>query len=298
MFARRVAAVLAVLIGALGCAAGAAQAKPLRILVTNDDGWVGAGGASTPLIVALRDALARDGHRVTVVAPADDQSGNGTRISFTTPLRVLNPQRDVWTVGGSPADSVMLGLDVGLAGRPDLVVSGINPGGNYSALTSHSGTVGAATTALEGRVPAIAVSIDGTAEQSVARRGEVARYAAELVRALAKRARGGALLPAGIGLNVNYPGAKRVRGASLTALDPRSYMDIGYANTTGALGAPGLYRATPGASKAAPARGSDWHALRQGRISITPIEADLTAGGRAARGLGFLTRVTGPRHGG
>jgi 5'/3'-nucleotidase SurE len=279
----------AVLIAMLVCA-GAAQARPLRILVTNDDGWIGAGGASTPLIVALRDALARDGHGVTVVAPATDQSGNGTRLTFGA-LSVLNPERGVWTVGGSPGDSVFLGLDAGLAGgRPDLVVSGINPGGNYSAILNHSGTVGAAVAALEHHVPAIAVSIDGTREQSNALGSLVAEYTADLVAALAQRRRG-ALLPPGLGLNVNYPGATPATGTRLTRQDPESYIAIGYTNTTGAKGEPGIYQVTPGPATASPSFGSDWHALSDGKISITPIDADRTADLRGFHRLGYLTRV-------
>lgn len=280
----------------LAAAAPAAFAdRSLRIVVSNDDGWIGPGGSSTPLIVALRDALVADGHDVTVVAPATDQSGTGTRLTFSSALALLNPAPRVWTVGGSPGDSVFLAHNVLFSGAPpDLVVSGINPGGNYSSITNHSGTVGAAVAALELGVPAIAVSIDGSRDQSVALKGTVAKYTAELVETLAERTRrGGALLPPGVGLNVNYPGSTPVTGTRITRQDPNSYIKIGYTNTTGPLGEPGLYSVAIGPPFASPAPGSDWEALRAGQISITPIDADRTANplwltvGR----WGFLRRV-------
>jgi 5'/3'-nucleotidase SurE len=269
--------------------------RSLRIVVSNDDGWIGPDGSSTPLIVALRDALAADGHDVTVVAPATDQSGSGTRLTFSTPLALLNPAPGVWTAGGSPADAVFLAHDVLFPGAaPDLIVSGINPGGNYSSITNHSGTVGAAIAGLELGVPAIAVSIDGSREQSVALKDTVAKYTAELVDTLADRTRHDEpVLPPGIGLNVNYPGATPVTGTRITRQDPNSYTRIGYTNTTGELGEPGIYTVAIGSPLVSPAPGSDWEALRAGKISITPIDADRTANRTSpvARRWSFLTHV-------
>jgi 5'/3'-nucleotidase SurE len=267
----------------------------LRIVISNDDGWIGADGSSTPLIVALRNALAADGHEVTVVAPATDQSATGTRLTFATPLALLNPAPRVWTVSGSPTDAVFLAGNVLFSGAaPDLIVSGINPGGNYSSVANHSGTVGAAIAGLELGVPAIAVSIDGSPEQSVALKDTVARYTAELVDTLADHTHHDeSVLPPGIGLNVNYPGATPVTGTRITRQDPNSYIKIGYTNTTGALGEPGVYTVAIGAPLASPTPGSDWEALRAGKISITPIDADRTADQTSlvARRWNFLTRV-------
>lgn len=107
--------------------------RSLRIVVSNDDGWIGPDGSSTPLIATLRNALAADGHDVTVVAPATDQTGTGTRLTFSSPLALLNPAPRVWTVSGSPGDAVFLADNVLFSGAaPDLIVSGINPGGNYT----------------------------------------------------------------------------------------------------------------------------------------------------------------------
>lgn len=267
--------------------------RRLRIMITNDDGWIGPGGASTPLIVALRDALAADGHDVTVVAPATNQSGTGTLITYPT-VNLANPEPRVWTVTGTPSDAVIVGLDALFrSGPPDLVVSGINPGGNYTSVVNHSGTVGAAIAALENDVPAIAVSIDGkTVDQSLALKDRVAAYTGDVVAALARNARGGALLPEGLGLNINYPGGTAVTGTSLTRVDRNGYLRFGFTNTTGAPGQPGTYALSIGGPTGTPAPGSDWSALQAGRISISPIDADLSANPRGATRLHFLERLT------
>ncbi|WFE95258.1 5'/3'-nucleotidase SurE [Micromonospora sp. WMMD987] len=268
------------------------QPRRLHIMITNDDGWIGPGGSSTPMIVALRDALAADGHDVTVVAPATNQSGTGTLITYPT-VNLANPEPRVWTVTGTPSDSVIVGLDALFrSAPPDLVVSGINPGGNYTTVANHSGTVGAAIAALENDVPAIAVSIDGkTVDQSLALKDRVAAYTSDVVAALASDARGGALLPEGLGLNINYPGATAVTGTSLTRMDRNGYLRFGFTNTTGAPGQPGTYALSIGGPTGTPAPGSDWSALQAGRISITPFDADLSANPRGSARLRFLERL-------
>ncbi|MEU7617647.1 5'/3'-nucleotidase SurE [Micromonospora rifamycinica] len=274
----------------------APQARPehrrLHIMITNDDGWIGPGGASTPMIVALRDALVADGHDVTVVAPATNQSGTGTLITYPT-VNLANPEPRVWTVTGTPSDAVIVGLDALFrSAPPDLVVSGINPGGNYTTVANHSGTVGAAIAALENDVPAIAVSIDGkTVDQSLALKDTVAAYTSDVVAALARDARGGALLPEGLGLNINYPGGTAVTGTSLTRVDRNGYLRFGFTNTTGAPGQPGTYALSFGGPTGTPAPGSDWSALQAGRISITPFDADLSANPRGVARLRFLERL-------
>lgn len=267
--------------------------RPLRILITNDDGWIGPGGSSTPLIVALRKALVADGNEVTVVAPATDQSGTGTKISYPT-VNLANPEPGVWTVTGTPSDAVIVGVDALFHGEPpDLVVSGINPGGNYSSVANHSGTVSAVIAALENGVPAIAVSVDGkSAEESLALKDRVAEYTSDVVAALARAAHGRVpVLPEGLGLNINYPGTSAARGTRLTRMDPNSYIRFGFTNTTGALGQPGTYALAFGGPTGAPEPGSDWSALQAGKVSITPIDADLTAHPRGAARVRFLSHL-------
>lgn len=116
-------AILSSLVGITSSASAAgpgtptpAPARPLHILLTNDDGWRGAGGSDTPLIVALRDSLKAAGHDVVVVAPGTDQSGQGGRFSIPPlQLTVARPEPSVWTVAsGSPSDSVFFAFDQAL----------------------------------------------------------------------------------------------------------------------------------------------------------------------------------------
>lgn len=125
-------------------------------------------------------------------------------------LNVANPEPDVWTVTpGSPSDSVFFGLaEIYGEHKPDLVISGINPGNNVGQSVSHSGTVNAATSALEYGVPSIAVSMDNPVDWPEGMNlaaPDAAKYVATLVERIQRKAGNGALMPAGVGLNVNLP---------------------------------------------------------------------------------------------
>jgi len=146
----------AVSTGAARRSQAAAATRPLRVLVTNDD------GVSAPGIDAVVERLRRvPGIVVTVVAPATNQSGTGDRFS-TTPITAADATTahgyHAIAVQGFPADSVLLAVRSLLKDPPDLVVSGINQGQNIGELTNVSGTVGAARTAARLGIPAIAVS--------------------------------------------------------------------------------------------------------------------------------------------
>ena len=301
---KRIPAVVAALALAAAlavCGPGATPASPaapaasLDILLTNDDGWRGPGGADTPLIVALRDALVAAGHRVVVVAPATDQSGQGGRL--TAPpltLDVASPEQGVYTVApGSPVDSTYFGLDeVFAGGAPDVVVSGLNPGQNLTSGVNHSGTVNAALAALEYQVPSIAVSVEarpdwraGTARAAPA----AAAYTVDLVAALDDgRPLGAGLLPPGVALNVNYPvvpgpvdpatgqpgSVLAPRGTQATTLGVGLTANFDYRPLTGGPGAPGTYAVDFGALAPTPTPGSDVAALAGGYVSVTPLERD------------------------
>ena len=135
---------------------------PARILVTNDD------GVGSPGIVALAAALHAAGHDVRVVAPASDLSGAGASIGPLhrgEPIPVAErswpelPEVPVLAIERPPATAVYLACVGAFGDRPDLVVSGINPGANTGHLVLHSGTVGAALTAAGLGVGALAVSM-------------------------------------------------------------------------------------------------------------------------------------------
>lgn len=172
----------------------AAAPGPLRVLLTDDDGW-DAGG-----ITAMRAALTDGGYDVTLVAPEGNRSGVGASTDGRTELEEKDP--GVYAVEGMPVDAVRAGLELMRADPPDLVVSGTNLGHNSGTGVVESGTVGAAVTAALAGVPAIASSThEGSSEEDCA---ATADYVVRLVQAL-----GPGLFAPGIVVNVNYPAGDR-----------------------------------------------------------------------------------------
>lgn len=288
-------------------AADKAAAKPLRIMLTNDDG---PGGGE--YLTALRDALCAAGYTVTVVVPSTDQSGNGTRI---TGMGTLADAISMFPCGSgqgtqhaisastpanaSPADAVLFGLGVVFAGKaPDLVVSGMNPGGNFGNVTNHSGTVGAAATAIEKGVPGIAVSIEHDGVDAgkafaaeLAARPKVATFVTEVITQLQKnRGKGDSLIPGG-GLNINWPitynkaGTAVVppRGARITRIGSGDAIVLGYTKNAG-----GDYEIAAGICGApTPCGGehrahADTTAIKNNWISVSPLDADWSRGAPGA----------------
>ena len=194
----------------LGQMGASVAADPLKILLTNDDGYDSAG------LHGLRDALIEAGHRVTVVAPLTQQSGTGMKVTLGT-LELVEQVEGVWSVDGSPADAVSLALNRIMAGAPpDVVVSGANFGQNLGNNVLMSGTVGGAVTAVLNGVPGIALSVGiDLAEHdrkpqrfpsTLAAFPPAAAFAVQLLEALrGRQTSGNPLLPPGLALNVNYP---------------------------------------------------------------------------------------------
>jgi 5'-nucleotidase len=244
--------------------------RPLHILLTNDDGY------DAPGIRTLYDRLTAAGHDVTIVAPLTNQSGAGTRISSAPTIGVRHPQPKVWAVDGSPADAVSFGLSAVFAqGAPDLVVSGTKFGPNLAAMATHSGTVGAAVTALEDGVPAIAVSAGGLETPVPDRILNAMRptddFVVALLDRLRDRARGGRLLPEGVGLDVDHPvlgadGTGTARGADITTQDPRAVLTSEYADN-----GDGTWKVTVGVVDGPARPGSDVASVESGHVSVSPI---------------------------
>ncbi|GAA3202820.1 5'/3'-nucleotidase SurE [Actinocorallia longicatena] len=256
--------------------------RSLRILLTNDDGY------AAPGLAAVREALTAAGHRVTVVAPLTDQSGVSAAetLRFGQPISARQQSPGVWSVAGTPADSVMFGVQVVFgAAPPDLVVSGANFGQNTGAIANHSGTVGAAVTADELGVPALAVSteLDLAAGQEATVRAfpATASYVASLVGRLAAASRG-RVLPAHLVLNVNYP-IGTPKGTRITRLGRTSFVVPKYVPA-----GPDSYVIAPDfPAVPEPVKGADTTALAADHVSVTPLDADWTLDGSAAL-LGLL----------
>lgn len=236
--------------------------KPV-ILVSNDD------GVRAPGIAALHHALESLG-RVMVVAPDRERSASSHSLTLDVPLRANRISDDVVSVEGTPTDCVLLAVKNLLSEKPALVVSGVNRGANMGHDVTYSGTVAAAMEATILGVPAIAVSLDRSSEGrfDYTAAADVAREVAALVLA-----RG---LPGETLLNVNVPNvpAGGIRGVALTRLGKQIYEDS-VVRKTDPRGR-GYYWIGGQSSTWAVEPDTDFAAVAQGLVSVTPIHLDLT----------------------
>ncbi|WP_107475628.1 5'/3'-nucleotidase SurE [Streptomyces sp. Sge12] len=255
----------------------AAPAGPLRILLTNDDGY------NAPGIRKAFERLTAAGHDVTIVAPLTNQSGAGTKMSNAPTITVKHPEPKVWAVDGSPGDSVAFGLAEVFAGdAPDLVVSGTNFGPNVAGLATHSGTVGGAVAALEHGVPAIALSTGGVTVPdpvtTVNAMGPTLDFAVKLIDRLRARACSGPLLPQGVGLNVNHPvvgadGKGTAAGVAATFQDPQTLLEPDFTDA-----GDGTWKVAVRVDLRPAAKGGDLEAVVANRIAVSPMSPNWNTG--------------------
>ncbi len=233
----------------------------MRILLSNDD------GVHAPGIQTLANAL-RDFAEVQVVAPDRNRSGASNSLTLESSLRTFDyPNGDIAVQMGTPTDCVYLGVNALMRPRPDVVVSGINAGANLGDDVIYSGTVAAA---MEGRhlgYPALAVSLDGHEHYETA-----AAVTCAVLRALSREP-----LRTGRILNINVPDLplSEIKGWRVTRCGSRHPADQVIAqkdprgNTIYWIGPPGeKYDVGPD---------TDFAAVEQGYVSITPLQVDLTA---------------------
>ena len=235
----------------------------MRVLVSNDD------GVEAPGIRILAARLAAVGE-VTVVAPDRDRSGASNSLTLDQPIRVKRLDNGHYRVAVTPTDCVHLALAGLLEHEPDIVVSGINNSANLGDDVIYSGTVAAA---MEGRflgLPAIAVSLC-----SRDHRGEHFDAAAEAAAVIMQRLLVDPL-PANTILNVNVPDRpwREIRGFEVTRLGHRHRSEPCIAQED-PRGRPIWWIGAAGAEQDA-GPGTDFHSVRMGYISITPIHVDLT----------------------
>jgi 5'-nucleotidase len=234
------------------------SAQPL-ILVTNDDGYHSEG------IHALADALDGVGE-VWVVAPDRENSAASHSLTLSRPLRVRRLAERHFAVDGTPTDAVTLAMGHLLGDRlPDLVISGINFGGNMGDDVHYSGTVSAAFEAAILGVPAIAVSQAVGEEFSFVL---AARFARSLALTVLRRG-----IPRGTLLNVNVPPVPP-RGVRFTALGQRRYTEAVVEDEDPRGRA--CYWIGGGEPVWEPIPGSDFNEVGHGFISITPLQLDMT----------------------
>jgi len=236
----------------------------LKILISNDDGYMAEG------LRALTEALAPLAD-VTVVAPDRNRSGASNSLTLDMPLRVapFGPDRYL-VLNGTPTDCVHLAVSGLFDDQHDMVVSGINDGANLGDDTLYSGTVAAA---IEGRflgLPAIAVSL--VIEPNSGRHfATAARIAAELVMRIQRTPLHQATI-----LNVNVPDIpyESLRGYKSTRLGFRHRSEP-IVKSEDPRGRP-LYWVGPAGPTQDAGEGTDFHAVANGYVSVTPLQIDLT----------------------
>jgi len=232
----------------------------MKILVSNDDGYL------APGIEALAEAL-QPIAEILVVAPDSNRSGSSNSLTLDRPLSLYRAANGFYFVNGTPSDCVHVALTGGLSFRPDLVVSGINQGQNMGDDTLYSGTVAAATEGFLFGVPAIAFS---QVDHGWKHLDAAARIAREIVERKFEMLQMPYLLNVNIP-NLRYEQIKGIRPARLgkrhesepviKAQDPHG-RDIFWIGPAGKARDAG--------------EGTDFHAVANGFVSVTPLRIDLT----------------------
>lgn len=233
----------------------------MRILLSNDDGYL------APGLICLAEVL-QEVAEVTVIAPDRDRSGASNSLTLSRPIRATLAERGFLRVDGTPTDCVHLAITGLLDHEPDMVISGINAGANLGDDVIYSGTVAAA---MEGRFlgfPALAVSLAG---HDLRHYATAARVVKELLGHLQHDP-----LPADTILNVNVPDVPwdQLEGFEATRLGHRHKSEP-VIRATDPRGREVFWVGPAGPEQDA-GPGTDFHAIKNRRVSITPIQVDLT----------------------
>ena len=233
----------------------------MHILISNDDGY------EAPGIRCLIENLGEIAD-ITVVAPDRNRSGASNSLTLDDPIRAETMSDGVIRVRGTPTDCVHLGITGLLTNEPDIVVSGINCGANLGDDVLYSGTVAAA---MEGRFlgfPAIAVSLLG---QNPTHYVTAAKIVVELIERLKQTP-----LPIDTILNVNVPDVpfSELKGTKVTRLGHRHKAEpiIKSKDPRGRE----MFWVGPAGAEADAGEGTDFHAVKNNIVSITPLHIDLT----------------------
>ena len=233
----------------------------MRILLSNDDGYF------APGLAALAQALTPLAE-VTVVAPERDRSGASNSLTLDRPLILRQAPSGFYYVNGTPTDCVHLAVTGMLDQTPDIVISGINHGANMGDDTIYSGTVAAATEGYLLGIPSIAVSL---ASHNARHFDTAARVVADLVRRIQAQPPVEPML-----LNVNVPDVadEDIEPPVVTRLGKRHKAES-VVKTTNPRGQTVYWVGAAGAAQDA-GEGTDFFAVANGRVSITPLQMDLT----------------------
>ncbi len=233
----------------------------MHILISNDDGYLAQG------LVTLADSLSRFAE-VSVVAPDRNRSAASNSLTLEMPLRAIRADNGFVRVDGTPTDCVHLAITGLLAHEPDMVFAGINHGANLGDDVLYSGTVAAAT---EGRflgLPAVAISLASSDPKHFDTAAEVA---VTLMRKIVNHP-----LPKDTLLNVNVPDIPlaELRGYQSTRLGQRHRAE-GMIKASDPRGREIYWVGPPGSEQDA-GPGTDFFAIKNGYVSVTPLQLDLT----------------------
>lgn len=232
----------------------------MRILVSNDDGYF------SPGIAALAQAMAGFG-QVTVVAPEADRSGASNSLTLDRPLYVRQSSSGFYYVNGTPTDCVHVAVTGFLPQRPDLVVSGINNSANLAEDTLYSGTVAAAMEGFLLGIPSIAFSLASRSFDHLETAVDVAK------RVVARMIATPFAVPRLLNVNIPAVPVGELQGYELTRLGRRHFAQP-VETAISPRGEKVYWVGPPGGQREA-GPGTDFHALNQSRVSITPLHVDL-----------------------
>jgi len=234
----------------------------LKILATNDDGIHSEG------IIVLAKALREVGD-VLVVAPDRERNAVAHSLTLHRPLRVEKIKRNFWTVDGTPADCVYLGVNAILPNPPQLIISGINKGGNMGDDVTYSGTVSAAFEGTLLGIPSFAISLDA---RSHFKFYTAAHFAVRVARHIVRKG-----LPKDTFLNINVPNLdeKKIKSYKITQLGRWTQNSEAVVEKVDPRGK--KYYWIAGGRQVFMKKGdTDIEAVSNSYISITPLHLDLT----------------------
>jgi len=237
----------------------------MRILLSNDDGYF------APGLACLAEALSAIAE-VIVVAPERDRSGASNSLTLDRPLHLHKAHNGFYYVNGTPTDCVHLAVTGMLDNLPDMVVSGINAGANMGDDTIYSGTVAAATEGFLLGIPSLAVSLNSASSKNFS---TAARVAADMVQRFKDNKFHEPIL-----LNINVPDIpyEKLQGMEVTRLGRRHKAEAVVKSQT-PRGETVYWVGAAGPAQDA-GEGTDFFSIQHDRVSLTPLQIDLTRYGQ------------------
>ena len=235
----------------------------MKILISNDD------GVHAPGLEALYLELKKLSDDLLVVAPDRNLSGASSSLTLTNPLRAQRHRNGFYSVNGTPTDCVHLAINQLMSSPPDIVVAGVNHGANLGDDTFYSGTVSAAAEGRNLGLPAVAVSLVSHSEDNLPTAAKVAK---KVVENLAKNP-----IPFDQILNVNVPDLsyQQIAGFEVTRLGSRHKAEL-MQKQQDPWGRDIYWYGKLGPELDA-GEGTDFHAINNNKVSITPLKIDMTA---------------------